>query len=30
MRMPNITDGVEKLLGNTKGPISKTDDKNFV
>ncbi len=24
MRMPNITDGVKKLLGNTKGPGSKT------
>ncbi len=24
MRMPNITDGVQKLLGNTKGPTSKT------
>ncbi len=24
MRMPNITDSVEKLLGNTKGPTSKT------
>jgi hypothetical protein len=24
MRMPNITDGVKKLLGNTKGPTSKT------
>jgi hypothetical protein len=24
MRMPNITDGVRKLLGNTKGPTSKT------
>ncbi len=23
MRMPNITDGVKKLLGNTKGPTSK-------
>jgi hypothetical protein len=22
MRMPNITDGVKKLLGNTKGPTS--------
>jgi hypothetical protein len=24
MRMPNITEGVMKLLGNTKGPTSKT------
>jgi hypothetical protein len=24
MRMPNIADGVKKLLGNTKGPTSKT------
>jgi hypothetical protein len=24
MRMPNITDGVKKLLGNTKGPTSNT------
>jgi hypothetical protein len=24
MRMANITDGVKKLLGNTKGPTSKT------
>jgi hypothetical protein len=24
MRMPNITDGVKKLFGNTKGPTSKT------
>jgi hypothetical protein len=24
MRMPNITDGVKKLLGNTEGPTSKT------
>ncbi len=24
MRMPNITEGVKKLLGNTKGPTSKT------
>jgi hypothetical protein len=24
MRMPNITDGVKKLLGNTKGPTSTT------
>jgi hypothetical protein len=24
MRLPNITDGVKKLLGNTKGPTSKT------
>ncbi len=24
MRMPNITDGIKKLLGNTKGPTSKT------
>ncbi len=24
MRMPNITDGVKKLLSNTKSPISKT------
>jgi hypothetical protein len=24
MRMPNITDGLKKLLGNTKGPTSKT------
>ncbi len=24
MRMPNMTDGVKKLLGNTKGPTSKT------
>jgi hypothetical protein len=24
MRMPNITDGVKKLLGNTKGPTCKT------
>jgi hypothetical protein len=24
MRMPNITDGVKKLLGNTKDPTSKT------
>jgi hypothetical protein len=24
MRMPNITDGEKKLLGNTKGPTSKT------
>jgi hypothetical protein len=24
MRMPNISDGVKKLLGNTKGPTSKT------
>jgi hypothetical protein len=24
MRMPNITDGVKMLLGNTKGPTSKT------
>jgi hypothetical protein len=24
MRMPNITKGVKKLLGNTKGPTSKT------
>jgi hypothetical protein len=24
MRMPTITDGVKKLLGNTKGPTSKT------
>jgi hypothetical protein len=24
MRMPNITDGVKKLLGNTKGPTSKS------
>jgi hypothetical protein len=24
MRMPNITDGVNKFLGNTKGPTSKT------
>jgi hypothetical protein len=24
MRMPNITDGVKKLLGNTKKPTSKT------
>jgi hypothetical protein len=24
MRMPNITDAVKKLLGNTKGPTSKT------
>jgi hypothetical protein len=24
MRVPNITDGVKKLLGNTKGPTSKT------
>jgi hypothetical protein len=24
MRMPNITDCVKKLLGNTKGPTSKT------
>ncbi len=24
MRMPNITDGVKKLLGSTKGPTSKT------
>jgi hypothetical protein len=24
MRMPNITDGVKKLLVNTKGPTSKT------
>jgi hypothetical protein len=24
MRMPNITDGVNKLLGNTKGHTSKT------
>ena len=24
MRMLNITDGVKKLLGNTKGPTSKT------
>ncbi len=24
MRMPNITDGVKKLLENTKGPTSKT------
>jgi hypothetical protein len=24
MRMPNITDSVKKLLGNTKGPTSKT------
>ncbi len=24
MRMPNITEGVKKLLGNTKGPSSKT------
>jgi hypothetical protein len=24
MRMPNITDGVKKLLGNTMGPTSKT------
>jgi hypothetical protein len=24
MRMPNITDGVKKFLGNTKGPTSKT------
>jgi hypothetical protein len=24
MRMPNITDGVKKLLGDTKGPTSKT------
>jgi hypothetical protein len=23
MRMPNITEGVKKLLGNTKGPTSK-------
>ncbi len=23
-RMPNITDGVKKLLGNTKGPTSET------
>jgi hypothetical protein len=23
MRMPNITDGVKKLLGNKKGPTSK-------
>jgi hypothetical protein len=23
MRMPNITDGVKNLLGNTKGPTSK-------
>jgi hypothetical protein len=23
MRMPNITDGAKKLLGNTKGPTSK-------
>jgi hypothetical protein len=23
MRMPNITDGVRKLLGNTKDPTSK-------
>ncbi len=23
MRIPNITDGVKKLLGNTKGPTSK-------
>ncbi len=23
MRMPNITDGVKKFLGNTKGPTSK-------
>jgi hypothetical protein len=23
MRMPNITDGVKKLLGHTKGPTSK-------
>ncbi len=23
MKMPNITDGVKKLLGNTKGPTSK-------
>jgi hypothetical protein len=24
MRMPNIKDGVKKLIGNTKGPTSKT------
>jgi hypothetical protein len=24
MRMPNITDGIIKLLSNTKGPTSKT------
>ncbi len=24
MKMPNITDGEMKLLGNTKGPTSKT------
>ncbi len=24
MRMPNITEGLKKLLGNTKGPTSKT------
>jgi hypothetical protein len=24
MKMPNITDGVKKLFGNTKGPTSKT------
>ena len=24
MMMPNITDGVKKILGNTKGPTSKT------
>jgi hypothetical protein len=24
MRMPNITEGVKELLGNTKGPTSKT------
>jgi hypothetical protein len=24
MRMPNITDNVKKLLGNTNGPTSKT------
>jgi hypothetical protein len=27
MRMPNITDGVKKLLGNTKGHTSKTAAK---
>jgi hypothetical protein len=25
MKIPNITDGVRKPLGNTKGPTSKTD-----
>jgi hypothetical protein len=25
MRMPNITEGVKKLLGNTKGPTTSEE-----